>query len=115
MSQTKGRSKTSQRSAIRAFLKNLRPRVLRVWRLLCRNLWELRRIVLGPKLPSIPDGKTLIHLGCGVLNDSRYINVDARRLPHVHYVAKADTLPFFPDNFADLIYACYCGYFMYAI
>lgn len=69
--------------------------------------YKLQRAIKPPVLPSNASGKVLIHLGCGPQNDTRYINVDAVPMPHVHYVARVEKLPMFKSNFADLIYACH--------
>lgn len=52
--------------------------------------------------------KIQLHLGCG----ERFIpeftyHIDARKFPHVDYVASADKLPMFKDNSVDLVYACH--------
>jgi predicted SAM-dependent methyltransferase len=60
--------------------------------------------------PRIPypvndDGKVFIHLGCGSMDSPEFINVDGRYFPHIHHTANVEKLPFFPDNFADLVYS----------
>jgi len=62
---------------------------------------------ITPPLPCNADGKVLIHLGCGDIASPEFINVDARPAPHVHYVRDVTDLSVFPDNHADLIYACH--------
>jgi predicted SAM-dependent methyltransferase len=64
-----------------------------------------KRLILPPKIPHNANNKVYIHLGCGELNDNRFINVDARPFPHVHYVQKINSMKNFPSNYADLIYA----------
>ena len=49
----------------------------------------------------------LIHLGCGDIDSPGFINVDARPAPHIHFVSDVTDLPMFPDNHADLVYACH--------
>ncbi|UCG58919.1 MAG: methyltransferase domain-containing protein [Phycisphaerales bacterium] len=71
-------------------------------RLLC-----LKRAFMVPKLPRNPDGRVLIHLGCGDVASPEFINVDARPAPHVHYVRDVTDLSVFPDGYADLVYACH--------
>jgi len=49
-----------------------------------------------------------LHLGCG----KRFIpefthHIDARKFPHVDYVASVDKLKMFKKNSVDLIYACH--------
>ena len=48
-----------------------------------------------------------IHLGCGPIDDPRFLNVDARAFPHVHYVTKSPLMPALPSGRADMIYACH--------
>lgn len=58
--------------------------------------------------PLNPDGKVLVHFGCGIFNDSRYINVDARPGWHIHYVDTIENCnQLFPPGSADLIYCCH--------
>ncbi len=75
-------------------------------RLKSRALW-LMRLFVRPQLPQNPDGKILIHLGCGDIASPDFINVDARPAPHVHYICDVTDLSIFPDNYADLVYACH--------
>lgn len=65
-------------------------------------LW---RTFISPKLP--PSEHRWIHIGCGEINDRRFINVDARPLKHIHFVTKTPSLIEFNDSFTDLIYACH--------
>ena len=59
------------------------------------------------QLPKNEDGKILIHLGCGDVDDSRYINVDTRPGWHIHHAESIENVAkIFPENYADLIYAC---------
>jgi len=72
-------------------------------------------VILGPfirsiKTPLFPNnfnGEVLVHIGSGELNDERFINVDARAMPHVHYVTQNIELAQFSQNSIDLIYACH--------
>lgn len=60
------------------------------------------------RFPQQADGKTLLHIGCGQVNSPGYINIDARKFPHVHIVTrKITSLPLFPSDQADLIYMCH--------
>ncbi|MDH4196075.1 MAG: methyltransferase domain-containing protein [Candidatus Aminicenantes bacterium] len=60
------------------------------------------------KRPLPSEDKVLIHIGCGVLNDRRYINVDTRPGWHIDYVESIENFPrLFPPDYADLIYACH--------
>lgn len=61
----------------------------------------------SPTFPKNPNGKILVHIGCGELNDARFINIDARAMPHVHYISKSLELAQFSNNSIDLIYACH--------
>ncbi|MFH1772632.1 MAG: methyltransferase domain-containing protein [Candidatus Omnitrophota bacterium] len=61
-----------------------------------------------PALPENSDSKVLIHIGCGELNDKRYINIDTRVMPHVHFIGTVfDVDKFFRKDYADLIYLCH--------
>lgn len=58
--------------------------------------------------PAAPDGRRLLHVGCGEVDAPHYINLDARPLPHVHIVQPDLTnLRLFPDASLDLIYMCH--------
>ena len=70
-----------------------------------RNLFRLKHIFHPLKYPRNPDNKVYIHLGCGEINSSEFINVDSRFFPHIHHVGGVNSLPFFKNDFADLIYA----------
>lgn len=61
-----------------------------------------------PKLPVNEDHKVYVHLGCGEIDWPKFINVDVRAYNHVHYLHKVDTLPFFKDGTADLVYISHC-------
>lgn len=47
------------------------------------GLWK-RRLV---RLHSTPDGKRLLHIGCGEKNSREFINLDAQPMPHVHILS----------------------------
>lgn len=57
------------------------------------------------KYPLNPNNRVYIHLGCGEINSSGFINVDKRPFSHIHHVHDVTYLPFLKENFADLIYA----------
>lgn len=61
-----------------------------------------------PRLPVSADGKRLLHIGCGDIDSAEFINLDARPLPHVHFVRQDITrLPMIPDQAFDLVYLCH--------
>lgn len=65
--------------------------------------WLWRQRLAG--LPSTPDGKRLLHIGCGGINSPEFINLDARAMPHVHIVSKnIFDLRMISDSSLDLIY-----------
>lgn len=64
----------------------------------------LTRTFLQPRFPHNPDGKVLVHIGCGEFNDPRYINVDKRKMGHIHLIGSVEDLSNIPRNYADLIY-----------
>ncbi len=67
-----------------------------------RKAWWKGRLT---RFPSTPDGKRLLHIGCGDINDPAFINLDARPLPHVHFVRQDfSRLPMIPDNALDMVY-----------
>lgn len=68
---------------------------------------RIKRLVIQPKLPKNKNAKVLIHLGCGPINSPEFINVDIRPAPHVHYIRDVTDLSIFPNNYADLVYACH--------
>lgn len=66
-----------------------------------RARWELAR----RRFPRRPDGRLLVHLGCGEIDKPGWVNVDARSFPHVHVVTqRPDRLSLFPDGSVDLVY-----------
>lgn len=66
---------------------------------------EVERELFPSKLPTNRDKKVYIHLGCGSINASGFINVDVIPYSHVHYIQHVEDLSIFPENYADLIYA----------
>jgi predicted SAM-dependent methyltransferase len=72
------------------------------------SLLFLRRRLGPPPIPKNPDGKILLHIGCGEIDSPGFINFDARPFPHVHYVTEALTdLSMFSDQTIDLVYMCH--------
>jgi predicted SAM-dependent methyltransferase len=60
------------------------------------------------RLPRGPGDRVLLHIGCGEIDASGFINIDARPYPHVHIVAKnLYRLTMIPDEAADLVYMCH--------
>jgi len=68
-------------------------------------IYKVRRLLYPPKIPKNSDGKVLIHLGCGRINNTKFINIDAVSFPHIHYVQDIRKLSALPDDFADLLYS----------
>lgn len=57
------------------------------------------------RLPTAPDGRRLLHIGCGEINASGFINLDARRFRHVHFISRdLLDLTFIPAEELNLIY-----------
>jgi len=91
--------------SLAAIKKNLSPE----FKERCRWTWyRVRHVVMPPRKPENPEGRVYVHLGCGWIQDERFINVDARPWPHVHHVSAVERLPMFADRSADLIYVCHC-------
>lgn len=66
-----------------------------------KSQWRAR----SQRLPRSADGKVLLHIGCGDIDSPGFINIDARRQPHVHIVTtNLRRLGMIPDDTADLIY-----------
>jgi predicted SAM-dependent methyltransferase len=58
-----------------------------------------------PPMPQHPDGKVLLHIGCGDVHSPEFINIDARKMPHVHIVTEdIFNLGQFPNSSVDFIY-----------
>ena len=92
---------------VRAIVSNMRWATFVASRKIRVSAGALKRRLVAPKLLQNPNGKVLIHLGCGDIASPEFINVDARPAPHVHYVRDVTDLAIFPDNHADLVYACH--------
>lgn len=69
---------------------------------------RIRRIFYRPALPQNDGNAVYLHLGCGQVNHSKFINIDMLSAPHVHYVRSVDNLSIFKDRSVDLIYASHC-------
>jgi SAM-dependent methyltransferase len=71
-----------------------------------RRAWRWRRRLAG--LPATADGRRLLHIGCGEVDAPGFINLDARPLPHVHFVRRDITrLTMIPDDALDRVYMCH--------
>jgi SAM-dependent methyltransferase len=69
---------------------------------------KLKRQFVRPPFPKLENGQINLHLGCGDVNDPRFINIDGQAAPHIHYVRQIDNLSPFQDNSVNLVYACHC-------
>lgn len=67
-------------------------------------LYKIKRNFVSYKYPNNSNNEVLIHLGCGEINSPEFINVDARFFPHIHHVGEVQLLPFFKNDFADMLY-----------
>ncbi len=59
-------------------------------------------------LPKLRNGEIFLNLGCGETNHPKFVNIDIRPAPHIHYVRPIDDLSIFKDNSVDLIYSSHC-------
>ena len=58
--------------------------------------------------PRDPNGLIRLHIGCGEIAAPGFVNIDARRYPHVHLVTKdLFRLHAVPDGQASLVYMCH--------
>ncbi len=68
----------------------------------------LKRRLVNPSHPVSPEGKVLLHIGCGKINSPEFINIDAQPYAHVHVVTdKIAELSQFADESVDLVYMCH--------
>ena len=66
------------------------------------------RYIQRPKLPQQANGKHWLHIGCGLANDPRYINMDTRPGLHIHVVDTIQNIhKHFGEKRLDLVYACH--------
>ena len=67
-----------------------------------------KRSLVKPSFPKNPDGKVLVHIGCGKINSPEFINIDAQPFPHIHIVTDDITsLPDLESETVDLVYMCH--------
>jgi len=59
-------------------------------------------------LPQKEPDRINLHLGCGSIDDPRFINIDGMPHGHVDLVHTLATLPQFADSSVDLVYASHC-------
>jgi hypothetical protein len=64
---------------------------------------RVRWLVLRPSVPTLSD-KTMLHLGCGKINDRNFINIDAYPYSHVHYIRNITSKRLWRKNSVDFIY-----------
>jgi predicted SAM-dependent methyltransferase len=69
---------------------------------------KVSRQFIRPKFPDVAKEEVNLHLGCGSIEHPKFINIDARPAPHIHYIRAIENLSLFKNNSADLIYACHC-------
>lgn len=67
-----------------------------------------KRHIVNPSFPKNPDGKVLVHIGCGKINSPEFINIDAQPYSHVHIVTDdISSLPDIKSETVDLVYMCH--------
>lgn len=69
---------------------------------------QINRILRPIPYPNLQDGAIYLHLGCGDINHPKFVNIDGRPAPHIHYVQSLDNLSQFGNESVDLIYASHC-------
>ncbi len=65
----------------------------------------IKRRFFKPRQPINADGKVYVNLGCGANTSSEFLNVDARPMPHIHFVNAVEDLSMFKNDSVDLLYA----------
>jgi predicted SAM-dependent methyltransferase len=74
----------------------------RAWR--ARRQWDS----LMQRRAGAPQAPLMLHIGCGDIDATGFINIDARPAPHVHIVSSSlFRLQMVPDGVADLVYMCH--------
>ena len=81
-------------------------RAIRVSTKAVRRVWNRARWhALSPSLPRRPDGAMMAHIGCGDIDAPGFINIDARRANHVHFVVHdLHEIRFLPAGSMALVY-----------
>lgn len=71
-----------------------------------RRAWNrLRWTMIAPSLPRGPDGERMVHLGCGSIAVPGFINMDARRMSHIHFIVRGVAeIKFLPEASIDFLY-----------
>ena len=69
---------------------------------------KLKRILRPIPHPQLENGEIYLHLGCGDIDHPKFINIDGRPAPHIHYVQTLNNLSQFNNESVDLIYASHC-------
>lgn len=72
---------------------------------LVKTIYFVKQLIWKKNYPLNSNGKVYVHLGCGKIESKEFINVDNRPFTHIHHIHDVTSLPFFKDDFADLIYA----------
>lgn len=69
-----------------------------------KSMWNARLA----NLPKTGDGKRLLHIGCGAINRTGFINLDARTMPHIHIVSRnIFRLEMISNESLDMVYMCH--------
>jgi predicted SAM-dependent methyltransferase len=71
------------------------------------RIYKAHSLFVKTPLPQNPDGRVLVHLGCGDVVAPGFINIDFKPAPHVHFVHNVTDLPFLDNGSVDLVYACH--------
>lgn len=69
---------------------------------------KIRRVLWRPAFPRNEGEKLYLHLGCGMVEHKRFVNVDALPARHIHFIRPIDDLSPFKSDSVDLIYASHC-------
>ncbi len=90
-------------------LKQLLKRIAHLWRdrRACARTRKIKRnwATRLQDLPLAADGRRLLHIGCGEIEATGYVNLDARPGSHVHIVTQdLFRLEMIPEHAFDLVY-----------